>query len=305
MENAEQPPIPALVFEQEQSVPPFLPEEGEHNNAYDSPITRGPAKVFEWMARPLNEYIYGPLTRKNRMLGMVVANATLTAPRLLEPLAGEHYIQNLRHGNRLRAAGWLGVKAGLKVLDGIDGPVMRANGITSLFGAGFDPLTDMIGTKDDGKRIKQAYEQLGMQDGFTDAVVDARIALDAGAILVGGIANTAAAKYAESKGITVPARDKPKANAEAKAKYTASGFADAILLAGTLFKSRETIRKYKKVGVGLLVASVGVGIVSLIKYGSSARRNIQSVKNREHEEDHRIQAGPYEGYDYDSPFDQN
>ena len=142
-----------------------------------------------------------------------------------------------------------------------------------------------------------------MQDGFTDAVIDARIALDAGVIMIGGIANTTAAKYAESKGIEIPERDKPKANPEAKAKYTASAIADAVLLAGTLFKNRETIRKYKKVGVGLLVGSVAVGIASVIKYGLSARRNVQLVQSRKLEEAQGIQSGPYEGYDYTEAFE--
>ncbi len=256
----------------------ITPPADAHNAAYDSPLTRGPAQFFERLAQPLNTYIYGPLTEQNRMLGMVVANLTLTTPRVLEPVLGQRYISHLQAGRTWRAFGCLAGKTLLKFSDGLDGPVTRENGITSLFGAGHDAFVDMVGTRDDGVRIKQAHKHLGIDDPATDAIIDARLALDIVTVVTGGIANTVAAKYAESKGATVPDHDQPKANAPAKAKFALSAVADAVLLAGTLPKKPETQLAFKRAGRAILIGSVAAGAWSNIKYVRSAHRNLRRAQ---------------------------
>lgn len=275
-----QPPLLPMAFGPHDSgdiAPPQDPSL-DHNNAYDSVITRGPAQIFERLAEPLNQHIYGPLTEKNRMLGMVVANLTLTTPRALEPVVGQYYIDKLRAGKRGRAFAALLGKTFLKLTDGLDGPVTRANGITSLAGAGHDAFVDMIGTRDDGKRIKEAHRHLGTADPVTEVIIDTRLGLDYVTIATGGMLNPAAAMYAQSRGAEVANRDKPKANAEAKAKFALSAAGDAVLLAGTLFKKPETQRSFKRVGTALLVGSIAAGVVSNIKYVRSARRNLRHAQ---------------------------
>lgn len=258
----------------------------EHNGAYDSSLTRGPAQIFERVAEPLNEHVYGPLTEKNRLLGMVAANATLTAPRLLEPLLGERYVSHLREGHRIRAGAYIAGKALLKLTDGLDGPVTRANGITSLFGAGFDAGVDMVGTRDDGRRIKEAYQHLDMYDSMTAMIIDARLGLDVAVAVVGGVGNTLSAKHAEATGAVVPAHDQPKANAFAKLKFGLSCGADMLLLAGTIPKRAETREAFKKVGTTLLAGSVAAGLVSLVKYSQSTARNVQRSRSSESDTEH-------------------
>ncbi len=260
-----------VAFENPETNPAEL--ELVHNNAYDSILTRGPAKIFEKIAEPLNEHIYGPLTEKNRTLGLIAANLTLTAPRLLEPVLGDHYIDNLQNGRRVRAFGNLLGKLFLKLTDGIDGPVTRANGITSLGGAGFDAFTDMVGTYDDGKRIKQAYEHNGNLDPLTKTVINSRLGIDVAVAVVGGGINTYTAKQAEKAGVVLEERNKPKANAEAKAKYALSAAADGIMLLGTLANNPKSVERTKRIGQGILIASIVAGIVSLFKYGRSAYSN--------------------------------
>lgn len=267
-----------MRFGPRDTAPAPVTELPDHNNAYDSALTRGPAQIFERLAEPLNQHIYGPLVEKNRMLGMVAANLTLTAPRALEPLLGQGYIDNLRAGNRGKALGFLVAKTALKLSDGLDGPVTRANGVTSLFGAGFDAFVDMIGTRDDGRRIKEAHRHLGTADPVMEAIIDTRLGLDYLTMITGGATNPAAAGYAQAKGAEVPNRDKPKANAEAKAKFALSAAGDAVLLVGTLFRKPETQQSFKKVGTALLVGSIAAGAISNVKYVLSARRNIQRAR---------------------------
>lgn len=249
-----------------------------HNAAYDSALTRGPAQVFERIAEPLATHIYGPIANWNHTAGVAAVNTTLTGPRLLEPLVGERYIRSLETGHRWRALGWLGIKCLLKMSDGVDGPVARSAGTTSLLGAGFDPLVDMIGTHDDGVRIKQAHRYLGIDDQLTESVINARLALDAAVIVVGGGANTLMAKRAESMGADVPARDQPKANAPAKLKFGLSALADAVMLLGTIPKDTKTRESFKKAGRAILIGSIAAGLVSIVKYTQSAKRNADRAR---------------------------
>lgn len=257
-----------------EAIAPQMPlETTPHNAAYDSALTRGPAQLFERLAEPLVWHIYGPLNKRNHALAVVTANLTLTAPRLAEPVLGQRYINKLQTGHRWRAFGYLLGKTLLKTLDGMDGPVVRAIDGATLVGAGFDAGTDMLGTFDDGMRIKQAHRELGIDSFATEAVIDARMLVDAGAIVIGGVGNTVAAKLAEKTGAEIAQRDQPKANAAAKLKFGLSAAADATLLLGTIPNKPETRTKFKRAGMALMLGSVVAGGVSLLKYASSAQRN--------------------------------
>jgi phosphatidylglycerophosphate synthase len=262
---------------QEQAI--ATPETAPHNNGLDSIITRPFARAFEAAADPLVEHFYGPIAEKNRTAGLIAVNLTLTAPRLLEPYFGDIYTRNIQNDNTYRAFGALLIKAGLKVTDGLDGPVARKTGTTSLFGAGFDGFVDMIGTRDDGRCIEEGFQATGQENQLISGLVRTRVGLDLGTMLTGGAINAAAAMYAEKKGKTVPEKDKPKANAAAKAKFATSTVADAALLLTTVMKSPDNRKKIKTVGAGLLAVSVAAGAVSIWQYGKSIKRNLALAKN--------------------------
>ncbi|MCA9330662.1 hypothetical protein KC957_01330 [Candidatus Saccharibacteria bacterium] len=207
----------------------------------------------------------------------MAANVTLTAPRLVEPVLGQRYIDHLRAGHRWRALSYLLGKSLVKALDGLDGPVVRGINGATLAGAGFDAGTDMLGTFDDGQRIKQAHDHLGIDDGITESVVDIRMFTDLAVVAVGGIGNTLAAALAERAGATVPPQDQPKANAAGKLKFALSAAADATLLLGTIPKSPDTQARFKKAGTALLIGSVTAGAVSIYKYAKSTRRNLRLI----------------------------
>lgn len=230
--------------------------------------------IFEHVASPLIDNIYGPIAERNRLAGIVAVNATLTAPRLLEPKLGQRYIDHLRAGHQRRATFYGVLKAALKVSDGLDGSVARGTDTTSLFGAGFDPLVDMLGTRDDGRRIKEAHDHMGISDPVTNALIDTRGVLDITVIGIGGVANTLAATAAEKRGAEVPERDKPKANAFAKLKFGLSSLASGLLTLGTVTKKPERARKLKKSGTILLGGSVVAGLISTVQYAGSVKRNI-------------------------------
>jgi hypothetical protein len=249
-----------------------------HNNAYDSPITKPFARLMENIAKPLNKYIYGPITERSRAAGFIAVNGTLTAPRLAEPYFGNNYADAVESGDRSRAINGLIGKYTLKATDGLDGPVARANGVASTFGAGFDAFVDIMGVRDDAKQIKRVYRQNKINAPGINALLDIRNGLDIAVMAVGGVANTLAYQYAMRSGADIPEYDKPKANAEAKIKYPLTVAGNLALMLVPLSEEKNKAKNLKTAGAGLLVASIVAGGISLTKYVRSAKRNILRAK---------------------------
>src|SRR3989344_484411 len=148
-----------------------------HNNAYDSILTRGVARVFEAIARPLIEHVYGPIAKKNHALGVIAVNSTLTLPRIpLEHKLGNIYEDALEREDKLTAVFAIFGKLFVKGSDGIDGPVARGTDTTSEGGALLDPLADMFGMYNDAKIIKKQSRK--NKDYLTEGLMNARLMVD-------------------------------------------------------------------------------------------------------------------------------
>jgi len=255
----------------------LMVDKAPYNNAYDSMISRVPAKVFEWAAQPLIDHIYGPIAEKNHILGVIAINATLTAPRIpLEYKLGKIYESALDEGKAVKAALAIGGKLATKAVDGLDGPVARGTDCTTEFGAVFDPLTDMLGTLDDAVIImKRAKAE---KDYVTVALMGVRLAVDVGVIATSSV-NLAAQKKLESKGVEVPEREKAKALAMGKVKFGAGVVGDTVLLSSYNTGDLDKRHKAKRAGQTITVASIVAGGVSIYQYGRAAAKKLRQLKD--------------------------
>jgi phosphatidylglycerophosphate synthase len=250
-----------------------------HNNAYDSILTRAPARVFEWLAEPLIEHVYGPIAEKSHIAGVIAANATLTLPRLpIDRAFGQMYESALAEDSKSKAALAIGGKLITKAVDGIDGPVTRGTNTTTLIGAGLDPLVDMSGTLDDALIVRR--QARCENDLLTEVLVDLRIATDVGVMVMGGVLNTAADKYAESRGVVLGEREKSKANAMGKLKFGLSIVGGTALLGSYTSPDTSVGKSMKRTGQVLTGASIAAGAVSIYQYGRSAVSKIRRARQQ-------------------------
>lgn len=249
-----------------------------HNNAYDSILTRGVAKVFEAIAKPLIEHIYRPITEKNHTLGVIAVNSTLTLPRIpLEKKLGKIYEDSLERGNKRKAVLAIFGKLLVKASDGIDGPVARGSDAASEGGALLDPFADMFGMYNDSEIIKKQARK--NKDYLTEGLMNTRLLVDVGVIAVGGIANSLAAKYAERKGVVLEDKEQPKALSMGKAKFGLSTLGDTALLASYVSPEADSSQKLKRAGQILTGASIVAGIASIFQYGKAAINKIRRVRD--------------------------
>lgn len=257
---------------------PLTSVDTPHNAAHDSALTRPLARVMDAAAQPLVDHIYGPITEYNHTLGLVTINASLTGVRLLERSAGNLYIDSLENSKKVKAAAAVGGKLVLKGTDGLDGPVTRATGTTSQFGAFFDAAVDMAGTYDDGRCIKQRARTRG--DQATINIVNARLATDVGVIISSALIDFGVTLYAKRLGVEVPPEDETKATSMAKVKFALSAVGNGALLASEIIPNTRVGKIARRAGQALDIASTAAGVVSIYQYGQKSMRKIQRI--REH-----------------------
>lgn len=257
---------------------PVVSVDTPHNAANDSAITRPFAHVMATAAQPLIDHIYQPITDYNHTLGLVTINASLTGVRLLERSAGNYYINSLEKDRKVKAAAAVGGKLVLKGTDGLDGPVTRATGTTSQFGAFFDAAVDMAGTYDDGRCIKQRARARG--DQATVNIINARLATDVGVIISSALIDFGVTLYAKKQGVEVPPEDETKATSMAKVKFALSAVGNGALLASEIAPNSRFGKIARHTGQLLDIASTAAGVVSIYQYGQKSMRKIQRI--REH-----------------------
>jgi len=260
-------------------VPDLMMDKGSHNVAYDSAITRGPARVWEWIADPLIENIYGPIAEKNHTLGVVAVNGTLTLPRIpLEYGFGRLYEYGLYRkdtlGKVLANVAIVG-KLGTEASDGIDGPVARGTDTASQIGAILDPAADMYGAYDSGKRIKTQARAEG--DFLTVALMNIRLGVDAGIAIASG-AELLAQNKLKTMGHEVPDNERAKAGVPGKIKFTLSAPATTAHLASYNTDNADAAKKLIRTGQTLTGASIVAGVISIAQHSRSAVKKWRLVR---------------------------
>jgi phosphatidylglycerophosphate synthase len=235
-----------------------------HNSADDLFITRIYSHLCEEAVRPLVEHVFVPLQRYNRNAALLALNATLTAPRLLEPKVGAHFVDNVKNGRGNVALALAGLKFALKGTDGFDGAAARQSHLTSVGGGLFDGFVDMVGTFDDARRIIELAEAEG--DVLTANLMKLRRLADGFIVITAVGVNGSATYIAKSRGVVIDERDKPKSNALGKLKFGVGVLGNMALLCSYAVDDRSLRNRLKRSGQALNVAAIGIAVPSGIKY---------------------------------------
>ena len=240
--------------------------EKPYNAADEHALTRGPAAVWDYLARPLAEHIFIPLEQRNHNMAVVALNATLTAPRLLKPLIGNRYSQHVESGQSWAAVGDVALSTAFDATDGLDGATVRRSNLGSSFGIGFDSFVDAASLRDDIKRVR---EQAIIKE---DATVLRLLRLDGrikqGTIALGGVANKASEVYVERcKGVELEPHEKAHSGPFGKAYFLAGAVATKALQIAYAFPDDTATRKYwRRAGIGIQTTAIGLGVAANGQY---------------------------------------
>lgn len=248
-----------------------------YNNAEDSIFTRYTAKMWNYLAEPLAEHVFGPIEEKNHLLGVVAVNGALTAIRIpLEYKFSRLYDRSIEKNHKGLAYAAVIGKFITKAIDGLDGAVARKTNTQTEFGAGFDPAVDLYGSVEDNVLIQKQAEKSG--DTLTRVLMISRLVLDGVVLAAGGVGNPVAQKYAEHKGVEFEEKDKAKANAMGKLKFGLTFLGDTLMLWGFVDPEKEFNKKCVRVGQAITAASLVAGSASVVGYVKAIRKKLKSAK---------------------------